>query len=786
MSDLIARAAGKLDNPLMVKWALRYYDDLPKNARDSRARIEATWFHDIFMAQLIERVDTEFLSRLFRFLPSSHFVNLTALIVKHWPDWPDQVAGAATKVLADNAPEELLSLFEAELNRSEQGIPLNTERFLDVDKLTNSGTEERRRTFFNRLCVSVLALPDRDIGKSVLLCTLLGLTGSLSADNLTSMFDAAIRGETREFAREELLKQLFLGLFGHAEYLDLVLARSKKQSQQRVAALVPFFSPDAPLVTLDEWVDAPPALASMLPALEAASVNSHSSATILKLLQNSTALREALPGSTQVLLAVAACLQGYASSTFDTARLDLETTTDLLAADLDAPRCYRSLFERLGTFSRQDIVTATTTRLPTVEHTYGAVQLAAAMGALGWEEFVPCLIKAMSGDQVDFLREAAQKALVEIGHPAQEAMIAGWAELDRSQRIFGHSVIRRVGGAAAVDFALARFDELMEDSVEYCCELVLATPNQRLLDRLRPELRRRQPLIDRAFYIIARLLDREDEDSAAAKGRALEDLNKSWNIGKAFNAGDLSRDSLSLELRCPSCRAVNRYEVKGVIMLGKPHQGVANLVNDEFPCVSCGQHGEFEFTAMATMALTAELLLIKAARENGESREPLIQMIDCRVDGQAMPLAVGLKTLRDRVTKTPTDARAWFRMGNLLYHLNRPQATIAAFRQAAKIAPLAIDAILTLARLLATHQSSDEAFKLLTDALSQSADWQFLAPYPNFAKEFADLYNYLRRSLSKYELPILHPSSLGSSKKAGRNDACPCGSGKKFKRCCGR
>ncbi len=112
-------------------------------------------------------------------------------------------------------------------------------------------------------------------------------------------------------------------------------------------------------------------------------------------------------------------------------------------------------------------------------------------------------------------------------------------------------------------------------------------------------------------------------------------------------------------------------------------------------------------------------------------------------------------------------------------------ATLAAFRQAVKMAPRAIDAKLTLARLLASRQANEEAFKLLTDALSRSAEWQFLAPYPNFSQEFADLYNYLRRRLGKNDLPALHPASLTPSKKVGRNDPCPCGSGKKFKKCCG-
>ncbi|WP_304055492.1 SEC-C metal-binding domain-containing protein [Nitrosomonas communis] len=32
---------------------------------------------------------------------------------------------------------------------------------------------------------------------------------------------------------------------------------------------------------------------------------------------------------------------------------------------------------------------------------------------------------------------------------------------------------------------------------------------------------------------------------------------------------------------------------------------------------------------------------------------------------------------------------------------------------------------------------------------------------------------------------MLHPSSLTTPAKVGRNDPCPCGSGKKYKKCCG-
>ena len=43
----------------------------------------------------------------------------------------------------------------------------------------------------------------------------------------------------------------------------------------------------------------------------------------------------------------------------------------------------------------------------------------------------------------------------------------------------------------------------------------------------------------------------------------------------------------------------------------------------------------------------------------------------------------------------------------------------------------------------------------------------------------------LRLSLLK-ELAEAAPATIRKEKKIGRNDPCPCGSGKKYKKCCGR
>src|SRR5664280_2997887 len=100
MFNLIAAANGKLDDPVMREWAEQFYSDLPKHAYDERIRIEADWFHEFFIAQVIDRGETALLTHLFRVLPPQHFSNLKALILKNWPVWLVSLVSYAAKILA--------------------------------------------------------------------------------------------------------------------------------------------------------------------------------------------------------------------------------------------------------------------------------------------------------------------------------------------------------------------------------------------------------------------------------------------------------------------------------------------------------------------------------------------------------------------------------------------------------------------------------------------------------------------------------------------------------------
>ena len=783
MFNLISAAKGKLDDPILQEWAIRFYSKLPRNAQAERKQMEVDWFHEFFLAQIIERGDTTFLKRLLRTLPPQHFLSLQHLIVKNWTAWPVSVVSVAADVLAVIAPEQLIQLYLDDLAKLKQGANVDLLQFSSIDHLPVDCNIASLPELIDQLVKNIPAWQDV-FGKTSVIAALLTFAKRLSADNLQVLLDAALQLENAENRPQDIFRRLFTGLFGHDDYLVMVFDREQYESSLKLARLAAFFADSAPLAQFDIWLAELPVVKEMLPLLEALSESSPGCKTVLNLLQNSKLTTAKLSVRLQSQLALAACIHGYATSILDPAGFDVSTTLELLAIDIENTRWHNLLTKHLKTLDPSTVSAALITRLSENDDDFAAVHIAEAMGELAYSEFVEPLIAAIGENKGDYLCEAARLALSGIGNPAQAALIAQWDALDRSQQIYGLSVIQGLHNQATTDFAISRFAQLLSDDLESACELILAAPSVPLLELLKPELRRKQSLLDRAFYVSAKLLDYKGAEVDAAKERTFAEHQRVEQAMADFESGDMPQnDHLFLELECPACGAVNRYQAKGVVVTA---DNQSTLLADEFPCVSCNEYVEFNFTAMAKMAVFAELIK-RAALKNGDtSADQTIKTMDCRLDGQVMPLAAAITTVRSRLDAAPQNAREWFRLGNLFSNINRPKASIKAYRNAVKFAPTAVDAKFALAHTLTDLQQEIEAFKLLQTALEQSASWNFLGEFPNFGNAFSDLYNHLRRQLGKHNIPALHPSTFGSPKKLGRNDPCSCGSGKKYKKCCGR
>jgi tetratricopeptide (TPR) repeat protein len=159
------------------------------------------------------------------------------------------------------------------------------------------------------------------------------------------------------------------------------------------------------------------------------------------------------------------------------------------------------------------------------------------------------------------------------------------------------------------------------------------------------------------------------------------------------------------------------------------------------------------------------------------------------LDGRGRPVGEVVSHCKAAVAKNLGSIPDWLRLG-LCYHqvLSRPRLGLKYAERALRLEPNAVEAVIQKADALARQGDDAQAFALLDHALASKDRWRFfltdVSTPAQVAGQFARLYNELRRQLGRADRLSLHASFLGASRKVGRNDPCPCGSGKKYKKCC--
>ncbi len=257
----------------------------------------------------------------------------------------------------------------------------------------------------------------------------------------------------------------------------------------------------------------------------------------------------------------------------------------------------------------------------------------------------------------------------------------------------------------------------------------------------------------------------------------------------AFERGEGFQDSLNLALRCSGCGEVNEYRVRQ-IAVNPADPGGNMLLAHEFACASCGKWAEFEFTTEAKLAVTGELIKLVADSDAGlAGKSKVLTRAVAPLNGRVHPVGEVVSHCRAAVTKHPGSIGDWVRLA-YCYHqvLSRPRFGVHYTERALSLEANAVEAVILKADALTVEGRDARAFELLDQALASKDRWRFfltdVSPLAGVAAQFARVYNVMRRRLGRTDGASLHASFLGASKKVGRNDPCPCGSGKKYKKCC--
>ncbi len=783
MIDLIDLAKGKLSDPILMEWALDRYRDAEKGNPQRREAMEQAWFDELTLRRWLDAGHSDILTRLFSQLPAAQFAHLGQAIGERWGRWSGSLACRSAPILARYQPDLAWKCFAEP--QSERHPDADT--VLGITRGLIFLPQDSGQALLRAISDQTLKSKN-DFTRTLLLGELLSVGLELDRDIALEVIRTQLQGAKEGRTLDQTMRRISMGLFGNSVYQQLATDIRSGVTAQRFQALAPLFREDAPLERLDQWSQEQASLTD-LTGLTAAFIDEHDRVLILATVEMLKG-----KGTTKHRDKVADFLIGSIAAACEYKELDvigmgLQETAELLAADLSESRHFDLLLNHLHDLDTEDVSALLMETLEREKATYGGIHVAEIMGRLGWDVFIPPLAGAMRYECGDLLCETAQDALALIGAHSQEHLICHWGTLDGSQQIYGLSVIVGIGGDSAASFALDRYEGLMADDPDRWCRLASAAPDRRLLDLLETQLPRQQGLIDKTFYPLARLLDIDHPQLDAARERIRERKVEQQARTTALERGDWFQNTLKLDLRCPECGDINAYRIRKIaINPADPNSNM--LLAQEFACASCGAWADFEFTSEAKLAITAELVTLAANDDAGlAGKSNVLIRIEAPLNGNVLPVGEVVSRCNAAVGNEPDDIAHWLRLG-YCYHqvLSRPRLALKFAERALSLEPNAVEALIQKADALTLRDADKQAFDLLEHALGSKDHWRFfltdvITP-AQLATQFARLYNELLRRLRRTDRASLLASFLGTAKKVGRNDPCPCGSGKKYKKCC--
>ncbi len=360
-------------------------------------------------------------------------------------------------------------------------------------------------------------------------------------------------------------------------------------------------------------------------------------------------------------------------------------------------------------------------------------------------------------------------------------------------RSMAEACLEEIGGEAVCQFALDRFDELFHDDHQEWCSLIEACPDARALRLIEPQLGRGQPVIDECYYLLRMLADEDSADLETVRQRV-------WRRSRACSrsSGEFRSRQFRRVVQDPESGPALRKVWRRQSIRNQSHGGwQERLPRRAFrsrrfavrvvrPVGGFRTHARRPDAYDGGSACPLSPARIKATVWRAKSCSSSSMFI---TDGGADRRRRLWPSCKAAVNDHPDSIVNHLRLARMQHVFERRGRAEECYRSALRLEPNSMEAGLGLARILSDAGQQRQAFGKLRQMLEAQGDWRFfrtdeLSP-KMLADEFTSLFNKLHAALDVRDSPLLHATALEGRRKIGRNDPCPCGSGAKYKKCCG-
>jgi tetratricopeptide (TPR) repeat protein len=338
---------------------------------------------------------------------------------------------------------------------------------------------------------------------------------------------------------------------------------------------------------------------------------------------------------------------------------------------------------------------------------------------------------------------------------------------------------------------LKHWDQFWELDKLSLLEAIQDIGDRRFIAPLRNELRETELQEAQTYRLLCLIHGEEDpllkeiEAEAEARSRAHS------KTLEALSSGDFTAvldQPLNLELKCRRCRKTYTYQVEEVTML---HDAKGDyIIADHIRCKNCGALDHYEKTGSANMAVVGRNLALLAMGDKAMKhyeKGPLRFARSKRIGGKERSIEEALLYYEEMLAKKPDHVPSLIGYANTLSNAKRAEDAVVAYRKAIEHDPVAVEAIVSLGQNAAAYGRLEEAY----DYLKEAVEVMDFGNYYRVSQDLRDFkagiyeaYADVALQLGKDLEPLARPAAPAKKFKIGRNDPCPCGSGKKYKKCC--
>ena len=347
---------------------------------------------------------------------------------------------------------------------------------------------------------------------------------------------------------------------------------------------------------------------------------------------------------------------------------------------------------------------------------------------------------------------------------------------------------------AAVDLILAHWPLLWGEYKDCLLDAVGRIGDKRFISPLKAELKVGERDEGEVFRILCLVNGVADPELKRIEGELAIRKERAKYLRNAMDKGDtgaILREPLEIPLKCRSCGRVYHYMVERVLLVGTEDR----VIEDRILCKKCGALDHCEITEEGVVDITARLALLaldpETAKKDGDDMTvtPVKSMSSF---GKDIPFKDLVGQYEKKLKKDPESPELLIGYANALRQIKRREDAVPLYERAVRNDPLAVEAHFGLGEYAFDKGDFETAFShygKTAEVVDRGHYYRIRRDRDEFKEALLDRLMMVADRLGR-ELPgpgasnLVEPVSDTPPRGIGRNQPCPCGSGRKYKKCC--